>query len=92
MRLAGARSRRAAEPEEPEREEVTEAARHEHAERHEHEHAERHEHPERHEHEHEHAEHHPGHDYKHMKEKFSNELGHLPSTPLLRIQYHKLIF
>ncbi|XP_040032172.2 synaptotagmin Vb [Gasterosteus aculeatus] len=78
MRLAGARSRRAAEPEEPEREEVTEAARHEHAERHEHEHAERHEHPERHEHEHEHAEHHPGHDYKHMKEKFANELGHLP--------------
>ncbi|TMS21809.1 Synaptotagmin-1 [Larimichthys crocea] len=29
-------------------------------------------------HEHSHSEHHPSHDYNHMKEKFMNELGHLP--------------
>lgn len=71
MRLVsgGLRVRRAAESSEPESEETTEPAHHEHA------------HPEHH-HEHTHPEHHPGHDYNHMKEKFMNELKHLPSkTP-----------
>lgn len=70
MRLssAGVRARRAAEPSEPEPEEGTEPVHHEHS------------HPEH--HEHSHSEHHPGHDYNHMKEKFMNDLGHLPSKPL----------
>uniref|UniRef100_A0A3B5L3F7 C2 domain-containing protein n=1 Tax=Xiphophorus couchianus TaxID=32473 RepID=A0A3B5L3F7_9TELE len=59
------RLRRAAEPSEPESEESTEPARHEHN------------HPEHH-HEHTHPEHHPAHEYDHMKEKFRNELSHLP--------------
>ncbi|XP_075890519.1 synaptotagmin-1-like [Nelusetta ayraudi] len=69
MRLPsnGVRVRRAAESSEPEPEEGTEPAHHEHS------HTEHHEH-----HEHSHPEHHPGHDYKDMKEKFMNELGHLP--------------
>lgn len=71
MRLAsaGVRARRAAEPSEPEPEEATEPVHHEHS------HSEHHEHS--------HTEHHPGHDYNHMKNKFMNELGHLPSKPLL---------
>lgn len=71
MRLAVAevRARRAAEPSEPEPEEATEPVHHEHS------HTEHQEHP--------HPEHHPGHDYNHMKEKFMNELGHLPSKLLL---------
>lgn len=36
-------------------------------------------------HEHSHSEHHPSHDYNHMKEKFMNELGHLPSKPPLEL-------
>lgn len=72
MRLPsnGLRVRRAAESSEAEPEEGTEPAHHEHS------HTEHHEH-----HEHSHPEHHPGHDYKDMKEKFMNELGHLPSEP-----------
>lgn len=68
MRLAslGVRARRAAEASEPEAEEATEPVHH-----HENSHTEHHEHP--------HSEHHPGHDYNHMKEKFMNELHHLPS-------------
>ena len=71
MRLvsAGVRAQRAAEPSEPEAEEVTEPVHHEDS------------HPEH--HEHSHPEHHPGHDYNHMKEKFMNEITHLPSKPLL---------
>lgn len=67
MRLAslGVRARRAAEASEPEAEEATEPGHHENS------HTEHHEHP--------HSEHHPGHDYNHMKEKFMNELHHLPS-------------
>lgn len=70
MRLpsTGVRARRAAEPSEPEPEEGTEPVHHEHS------HTEHHEH-----HEHEH---HSGHDYNHMKEKFMNELGHLPSKSI----------
>ncbi|XP_070707323.1 synaptotagmin-A-like [Pempheris klunzingeri] len=34
---------------------------------------------------HSHTEHHPSHDYNHMKEKFMNELGHLPSKSLLEL-------
>lgn len=76
MRLVtgGVRLRRAAEPSEPESEETTESTHHEHT-HHEHSHSEHH-------HEHTHTEHHPGHDYNHMKEKFMNELGHLPSKIL----------
>lgn len=71
MRLgsAGVRARRAAEPSEPEPEEATESVHHEHS------HSEHHEHS--------HTEHHPGHDYDHMKNKFMNELSHLPSKKLL---------
>eukprot|EP00064_Thunnus_orientalis_P019296 superscaffoldBa00004765_g19412 len=66
MRLvsAGVRARRAAEPSEPEPEEATEPVHHEHS------HTEHHEHS--------HTEHHPSHDYNHMKDKFMNELSHLP--------------
>uniref|UniRef100_A0A4W6ER24 Synaptotagmin Vb n=1 Tax=Lates calcarifer TaxID=8187 RepID=A0A4W6ER24_LATCA len=60
----GARARRAAEPSEPEPEEATEPVHHEHS------HSEHHEHS--------HTEHHPSHDYNHMKDKFMNELSHLP--------------
>lgn len=76
MRLPsnGIRVRRAAESSEAEPEEGTEPAHHEHS------HTEHHEHHEH--HEHSHPEHHPGHDYKDMKEKFMNELGHLPSETL----------
>lgn len=72
MRLPsdGFRARRAAEVSEPEPEEGTEPAHHEHSRTEHHEH-----------HEHSHPEHHPGHDYNNMKEKFMNELGHLPSEP-----------
>ncbi|XP_014900342.1 synaptotagmin-1-like isoform X1 [Poecilia latipinna] len=67
MRLGsgGLRLRRAAEPSEHESEESTEPAHHEHN------------HPEHH-HEHANPEHHPAHEYDHMKEKFMNELSHLP--------------
>lgn len=65
MRLPGVRGRRAAEASEHEPEEGTEPVHHEHP------HTEPHEH---------HSEHHPSHhDYNNMKEKFMNELGHLPS-------------
>lgn len=64
----GVRARRAAESSEPEPEEATEPVHHVHS------HTEHHEHS--------HSEHHPGHDYNHMKEKFMNELGHLPSKLL----------
>ncbi|XP_010791200.1 synaptotagmin Vb isoform X1 [Notothenia coriiceps] len=78
MRLGsvGVRGRRAAEPSEPEpepkSEEATEPVHHEHShsEHHEHSHSEHHEHSQ--------TEHHNGHEYNHMKEKFMNELGHLP--------------
>lgn len=75
MRLvsAGPRFRRAVE--EAESEEATETAHHEHHPEHHEEHRE--EHHESHEH---HEEHHPGHghDYTHMKNKFMNEITHLP--------------
>lgn len=71
MRLpsAGVRGRRAAEPSEHKSEEDVEPVHHEHA----------HTEP----HEHHHPEHHPSHhDYDNMREKFMNELSHLPSkTP-----------
>lgn len=69
MRLpvVGVRGRRAAEPSEPKSEEEIEPVHHEHAEPHEHSH----------------SEHHPSHhDYNNMKEKFMNELNHLPSKTL----------
>ncbi|KAK7919684.1 hypothetical protein WMY93_010968 [Mugilogobius chulae] len=75
MRLvnAGFRSRRAVESSEAESEETTETVHHEHRPEH---------HPEHHEgHEHTHPEHHHpghGHDYTHMKNKFMNEITHLP--------------
>ncbi|XP_055085837.1 synaptotagmin Vb [Periophthalmus magnuspinnatus] len=75
MRLisAGVRVRRAVETSEPESEETTETVHHEHHPEH---------HPEHHEgHEHTHPEHHHpghGHDYTHMKNKFMNEITHLP--------------
>lgn len=80
MRLASVRvrARRAAEPSEPESEEATEPVHHEHS------HSEHHEHS--------HTEHHPGHDYNHMKEKFMNELGHLPSKQRPEFQFHNFIF
>lgn len=71
MRLvnAGLRIRRTVEASEHESEETTESVRHEH-------------HEEHHEgHEHSHPEHHHpshGHDYTHMKNKFMNEITHLP--------------
>lgn len=71
MRLvnAGLRIRRTVEASEPESEETTEPVHHEH-------------HEEHHEgHEHSHPEHHHpshGHDYTHMKNKFMNEITHLP--------------
>lgn len=39
-------------------------------------------------HEHHHPEHHPPHDYDHIKDKFMNELGHLPSTTLTNQHTH----
>uniref|UniRef100_A0A3B3ZPP7 C2 domain-containing protein n=1 Tax=Periophthalmus magnuspinnatus TaxID=409849 RepID=A0A3B3ZPP7_9GOBI len=67
MRLisAGVRVRRAVETSEPESEETTETHHPEHHEGHEHTHPEHH---------------HPGHghDYTHMKNKFMNEITHLP--------------
>ncbi|XP_020779758.2 synaptotagmin Vb [Boleophthalmus pectinirostris] len=78
MRLvsAGVRARRAVETSE-ESEETTETVHHEHHPEHHTEH-----HPEHHEgHEHTHPEHHHpghGHDYTHMKNKFMNEITHLP--------------
>lgn len=68
MRLpsVGVRGRRAAEPSEPKTEQDTEPVHHEH--------------PHTEAHEHSHSEHHPSHhDYNSMKDKFMNELGHLPS-------------
>lgn len=67
------RARRAAEPSEPESEEATEPVHHEHSIS---------EHQE-HEHEHHHTQHHPSHDYNHIKDKFMNELNHLPSKPFI---------
>ena len=66
-----------AEPSEPESEEGPEPTKHEHSEHHpEH-------HPDHPEHNPEHnPEHH--HDYKHMKDKFLNEITHLPSRSTLR--------
>lgn len=63
------RAQRAAEPLEPESEEATEPVHHEHS------------HPEH--HEPSNPEHHPGHDYSHMKDKFMNEIHHLPGEPTL---------
>lgn len=75
MRLvsAGLRVRRAVEEAEPESEETTETVHHEHHPEHHEGHHEGHEHP--------HPEHHHpshGHDYTHMKNKFMNEITHLP--------------
>lgn len=67
MRLpsSGVRGRRAAEPSEPKSEEDIEPIHHEH--------------PHTEPHEHSHSEHHPSHhEYNDMKEKFMNELSHLP--------------
>jgi len=74
MRLVstGTRVRRAAEPSEPEPEGGPEPTHHAHPEHHS-------DLPEHHlEH------HHPGHDYKHLKDKFLNEITHLPSKSALR--------
>lgn len=68
MRLpsVGVRGRRAAESPDPKSEEDVEPVHHEH--------------PHTEPHEHHHSEHHPSHhDYDDMKEKFMNELSHLPS-------------
>lgn len=75
MRLpsAGVRGRRAAEPSEPKSEEDIEPVHHEH--------------PHTEPHEHSHSEHHPSHhEYNDMKEKFMNELSHLPRKTLQTFQ------
>lgn len=75
MRLpsAGVRGRRAAEPSDHKSEEDVEPVHYEH--------------PHTEAHEHSHSEHHPSHhDYNSMKEKFMNELDHLPSKTLQTFQ------